>query len=127
MEVCEGEEIRDIEGRVRPCRILRVPLTWAAKGKFGVECLGQEAAGILDTLDFERVEMAECYRAANAPGEEGSGLAVVDGEIFLFRQNLSMEAQKPLKGRKINGGRNSAYLSGQRQEFHLFQRIFSDL
>ncbi|WP_286152176.1 hypothetical protein [Sporofaciens musculi] len=117
VEVCEGEEIRDIEGRVRPCRILRVPLTWAAKGKFGVECLGQEAAGILDTLDFERVEMAECYRAANAPGEEGSGLAVVDGEIFLFRQNLSMEAQKPLKGRKINGGRNSAYLSGQRQEF----------
>ena len=115
--VREDEEMHDVEGRVRPCRMLRVPLTRALKDKFSVGCLGQEAAVMLDTLHLEQVEAAECYRVANAPGEEGSGLAIVDGEMFLFRQNLSKEAEKPLERRYMDGGRNSAYLSGQRKRF----------
>lgn len=115
--VREGEEMHDVEARVRPCRMLRVPLTRALKDKFSVGCLGQEAALMLDTLDLGQVENAECYRVANAPGEEGSGLAVVDGEMFLFRQNLSKEAEKPLERRYMDGKGNSAYLPGQRERF----------
>lgn len=91
----EGEE-KILSVEQHPVIKIHVPLTKSGKNSYSIGCLSKDAAKSLDGLLTDQVTDVKVYRTANAPGEPGSGLVPIQGELFLYRQNLSVEAEKPL-------------------------------
>lgn len=112
----EGNE-RVLAVKKQPCEKIYLPLTKSANNCYSLGCLSKDTTEKLYGLSDDDVTDIEIYRTANGPGEPGMGLLPIEGELFLYRQNLSLEAEKPLLLGLEGEPKNSARLSTQKESF----------
>lgn len=75
--------------------LLRLPIKESKKNIFSVEPVGYENINrITDILD-DQVMKIEAYRYTNSLDEKNCGFARVEGPVYLYRNNLSLESEKP--------------------------------
>ncbi len=112
--------------------LLRIPVRECKKDIFSVEPVGYEnSSRIMEILDDCAAEI-EPYRYTNGLDKENCGFAAVEGPVYLYRNNLSLEAEKPEQaqdGRPVRqraaaegkAYRNSAYLTETAQFLSLLR------
>lgn len=75
--------------------LLWIPIKETKKNLFSVEPVGYENINrIMNILDDCVVEIKP-YRYTNSLDDEDCGFAAIEGLVYLYRNNLSLEAEKP--------------------------------
>lgn len=76
--------------------LLQLPLRKSGNNIFEMESPGYENISRISGILIGGAEKITPYRYTNELDEENCGLAPVDGDVFLYRSNLCMEAEKPV-------------------------------